>query len=241
MRAVLALDTSGPVTCVAVSRDGEIFEEENRDLASHAEDLSELVKGVLSKAGVAPAELAGLVVGSGPGSFTGLRIGLGFMKGMALALELPLRAVSSMHAMASGSCRTAQCVAVLGDARSGGLFAALYERADGAEALVTVLSPFLAPRAEAFERIECELRARPGRPQAWVSWDDGVFEVLTAGAADGGDNGRRGLSRRPERVASSLIALADAGSGEAPRTALALSRIEPEYLRPVAAKKISER
>ena len=61
-------------------------------------DADELLRG----AGLGPADLDALVVGTGPGSFTGIRIGLAAARGLALALEIPVAGISTLAALAAG-------------------------------------------------------------------------------------------------------------------------------------------
>ncbi len=69
---------------------------------SHVGVLPRLVDAVLARAGLGWADLDGLAVSIGPGSFTGLRIGLGFAKGVAYAGKLPIAAVPTLEALAAG-------------------------------------------------------------------------------------------------------------------------------------------
>jgi len=109
---------------------------------AHAETLLPLVDRLLSEAGVARASIDRLAVGIGPGSFTGLRVGIALAQGMAVGLDRPLVGVGSLAAMARGVDPADERVrvAVL-DARRGELFVAGY-LADGGEAF----SPRALPR-----------------------------------------------------------------------------------------------
>jgi tRNA threonylcarbamoyl adenosine modification protein YeaZ len=76
------------------------------------------VDALLAEAGVTPADLTGIVVGTGPGSFTGTRIGLSVARGLALALELPVAGVSTLEALAAAAPRAFPVI----DARRGEVF-----------------------------------------------------------------------------------------------------------------------
>ena len=86
-----------------------LFDEERGVVASrlavmergHAEALGPMVEAVFAEAGVAPSALSRIAVTFGPGTFTGLRIGLAYAKGMALALDIPLIGLDSLTAMAA--------------------------------------------------------------------------------------------------------------------------------------------
>lgn len=97
----LALETSGPVGSVAVASGGAVVA--RRFLAErggHASGLIPAVDGVLREAGLDRREVRGVVVGSGPGSFTGVRVAAAAGKGLAHALGVPLWGVSSLLAAA---------------------------------------------------------------------------------------------------------------------------------------------
>jgi tRNA threonylcarbamoyladenosine biosynthesis protein TsaB len=95
----LAFDTATSVATAALVRDGELLGERVSRAVRVLEDADELLR----EAGVEQADLTGLVVGTGPGSFTGLRMGLAAARGLALALELPVAGVSTLAALAAGA------------------------------------------------------------------------------------------------------------------------------------------
>ncbi|NNL30491.1 MAG: tRNA (adenosine(37)-N6)-threonylcarbamoyltransferase complex dimerization subunit type 1 TsaB, partial [Gemmatimonadetes bacterium] len=96
-RVRLALDTSTSVGSVAVAVGARVVARARLTKQSrHAAALLPAVDEALEAAGVGASELDDLVVGEGPGSFTGVRVAAATAKGLALALERPLHAVSSL-------------------------------------------------------------------------------------------------------------------------------------------------
>jgi tRNA threonylcarbamoyladenosine biosynthesis protein TsaB len=128
---LLGIDTSTPAASACVLRaDGEAFElappaERLGRPPAHATELMPAVAEVMQRAGAGWGDLDAIAVGTGPGTFTGLRIGIATARALATAAELPLRRVSSLAALALGI--DAPLRLPLIDARRGELFAALFE------------------------------------------------------------------------------------------------------------------
>ena len=95
----LAFDTATSAATAALVRDGEVLGERVSRAVRVLEDADELLR----EHGLDRAELTAIVVGTGPGSFTGLRLGLATARGLALALELPVAGVSTLDALAAGA------------------------------------------------------------------------------------------------------------------------------------------
>ena len=95
----LAFDTATSVATTALVRDGEVLGERASRAVRVLADADELLR----EAGVEPSELGGVVVGTGPGSFTGLRMGLAAVRGLAFALDVPVAGVSTLDALAAGA------------------------------------------------------------------------------------------------------------------------------------------
>ncbi len=124
--ARLALDTSTPVGSVAVAEGDEVVARaELTRQAAHASGLVPAVDRVLNAAGIHRGELDGIVVGEGPGSFTGVRVAAATAKGLSAALGCPLWAVSSLAAAALAADRAAVRY-VLFDARAERVYGACY-------------------------------------------------------------------------------------------------------------------
>ncbi|NOX44984.1 MAG: tRNA (adenosine(37)-N6)-threonylcarbamoyltransferase complex dimerization subunit type 1 TsaB [Caldiserica bacterium] len=97
---VLGIETAGDVGSVALWREGEVpFELRFPARRRHAERLAPAVRTLLAEAGVAPTDLGLIAVDIGPGSFTGVRIGVSFAKGMAQAMGVPSVGVRQTEAL----------------------------------------------------------------------------------------------------------------------------------------------
>jgi tRNA threonylcarbamoyladenosine biosynthesis protein TsaB len=96
---ILAFDTATDVATSALVSDGEVLGER----VSRAVTLLEDVDALLRQAGARTGDLEALAVGIGPGSFTGVRIGLATARGIALALGIPVAGVSTLAALAAGA------------------------------------------------------------------------------------------------------------------------------------------
>ena len=151
---LLGLDTSTSAASACVLRaDGDWFEvapppERLQRPPAHASELMPAVADVMGRAEVGWRDLDAIAVGVGPGTFTGLRIGIATARALAGANGLPLRPVSSLAALAAGI--EAPLRLPLVDARRGEVFGALYE---GAE---RIWPPFATPPDELAARLRDE-------------------------------------------------------------------------------------
>ena len=100
---LLALDTATRTGSAAVWQDGRVLSERRELVTTHSERLLAIVSDVLGDAQKTLPQIDGVAVGAGPGSFTGLRIGMATAKGLCFALDKPLYAVSSLAALALGA------------------------------------------------------------------------------------------------------------------------------------------
>jgi tRNA threonylcarbamoyladenosine biosynthesis protein TsaB len=149
---VLGIDTSTAASAACVMRkDGEAFEvmpavEELTAAPAHSRDLLPRVAEALERAGLSYADLDAIAVGVGPGTFTGLRVGIATARALAKAHDLELLPVSSLGALAEGIDAPARLPLI--DARRGELFAALYDSGRELEA------PFVASPDEVVRRVQ---------------------------------------------------------------------------------------
>ena len=111
---ILAFDTATDLATSALVADGETLGERT----TRPQSLLADVDALLTAAQLVPSDLTAIVVGTGPGSFTGTRIGLSIARGLALSLDLPVAGVSTLTALAVGTVRAFPVV----DARRGEIF-----------------------------------------------------------------------------------------------------------------------
>ena len=103
MENILLIDTATPYCSVALSRNGVVEHvRETNETNAHARVVTVFIDEVLKAGNLWPADLSAVAVSMGPGSYTGLRIGVSAAKGLCYALELPLIAISTLQAMAWG-------------------------------------------------------------------------------------------------------------------------------------------
>ena len=137
---ILAADTSLPTLSAALLRDGMLLGAVSLEgRASRNEKLLPAIDWLLQESAVDRKQIDLFAVTRGPGSFTGVRVGLATVQGLALALGRPVCALSTHHALVPASGRWA----VVDDAGRGQLYASLFE--DGRE----VIAPRIASPAEA--------------------------------------------------------------------------------------------
>ena len=97
MSLILCIETGTDVCSVAVAKDGELISlRESAQGRDHASKVGLYVQELLEELEIEPKDLDGVAVGMGPGSYTGLRIGVSFAKGLCYALDKPLIAVESL-------------------------------------------------------------------------------------------------------------------------------------------------
>ena len=140
---LLGIDTATATAGIAlVDQDGRVLAEARHGTSGRGADLLVAIDEVCRAAGVAPAALDAIAIGAGPGSFTGLRIGMATAKGIAFAAHRPLWAVSSLAALAGDAAEEligeltgdprpgdpGDAICAVLDARRGEVFAGCYRR-----------------------------------------------------------------------------------------------------------------
>ena len=150
MTTLLALDTATEACSVALLHNGQVFSRYAVIPRLHAQSILPMISQVLAEAGIAKTAVEAIAFGRGPGAFTGLRIAVGVVQGLAFALKCPVLPVSNLAAIAQRACREqgAKQVAVAIDARMDEGYWGCYSLKDG-EVHLQGLEAVLAPeRAE---------------------------------------------------------------------------------------------
>ncbi len=132
MGTIISLETSTKICSVALSQNGEILA--NIDLSiehAHSEKLTLLIKDSIAYAGLSLNDIDAFAVAMGPGSYTGLRIGVATVKGFCYALEKPLLAINTLEAMAyqlTGIITDDYWLCPMLDARRMEVYCAIYDK-----------------------------------------------------------------------------------------------------------------
>ena len=149
---ILALETSAKAVSAAVSEDGKILCSGYQDTGlTHSRTLMPIVEHILKNTGLAVADMDAIAVAAGPGSFTGIRIGVAAAKGLAFAADKPAVGVSTLAAMARNVAFCDGLVICAMDARRQQVYNALFEAKDGR---LTRLTPDRAIALEGLARME---------------------------------------------------------------------------------------
>jgi len=173
MALILHLETATAVCSAALARDGVLLALRETDQGLvHGERLTPFIEEIFMEAGASPWDLAAIAVSIGPGSYTGLRVGLSTAKGMALGLDLPLISVSTLEALAEGTLLAfpGHWVMPAIDARRLEVYAALF---DPAGRLVHEPQPLILDQTEALAWL-------PEDAEAVLSCGDGAAKVPAA-------------------------------------------------------------
>ena len=125
---ILAIDTSGKAMGIAIAdENGIIIEHNDTSGAKHSAALASTIKNILDKAGLGFNDIDGFSVSIGPGSFTGLRIGVTMVKGFAFATKKPVMAVPTLDTIAYNCIASPHLICTIVDASRNLVYACLYE------------------------------------------------------------------------------------------------------------------
>lgn len=138
MTTLLALDTATEACSVALLHDGKVWSHYEVIPRLHAQRLLPMIKDLLAEAGIALSAIDAIAFGRGPGAFTGVRIAIGVVQGLAFALERPVLPVSNLAVLAQRAFREhgARQVAAAIDARMDEVYWGCYRETAGEMRLV---------------------------------------------------------------------------------------------------------
>jgi tRNA threonylcarbamoyladenosine biosynthesis protein TsaB len=128
MAVILCIETATTNCSVAIAVDGKIIalEEDNNHQYSHAEKLHLFIDEVLAKSGTLKSSLQAIAVSKGPGSYTGLRIGVSAAKGLCFAMDIPLISIPTLEALAHQAVIENGLIIPMLDARRLEVYAAVF-------------------------------------------------------------------------------------------------------------------
>jgi tRNA threonylcarbamoyladenosine biosynthesis protein TsaB len=154
---ILAVDTAlGACSAALLDEDQVLAHQLVVMERGHAEALAPMVQALMQQANVGFSEITRLAVTTGPGTFTGQRVGLAFMRGLRVALKRPLIGITTLEAMAAAAMDEAgaSSAAVLHDAKRSEVYAGLYSGGD------VLMSPALLPLDDALTAMAAEITDR---------------------------------------------------------------------------------
>lgn len=129
---IIGLETSSPAASVAIAQNHHILADATlQSGAVYAEQLPGLLERTLAEAEITMQDVDGFAISIGPGSYTGLRVGLSLVKGLAFSTGKPMAAVPTLDAVAYNLPYCRYPLHVLLDARRGQVYAARYDMTDG--------------------------------------------------------------------------------------------------------------
>lgn len=138
MSIILGIETSTKICSVAITKGERLLAlKEEGGAYSHSEKLTVFIQDVLNEANLELAAIDAIAVSKGPGSYTGLRIGVSVAKGLCYALDKPLIAVDTLQAMAKNPVLTGDLFCPMIDARRMEVYTALYDQENKTIAPIT--------------------------------------------------------------------------------------------------------
>lgn len=130
MARILQLETTTTNCSVSIAEAGKciVLKEQNTENYSHSEQLHPFIQDTLKSAGLTISDIDAVAVSKGPGSYTGLRIGVSAAKGLCFSLDIPLISVSSLDVLAAATNIAEGVVVCMLDARRMEAYTAIYDR-----------------------------------------------------------------------------------------------------------------
>lgn len=149
----LALDTSTEACSVALALDGQILALDEVCPQQHSKRILPMLQQLLSDAGVSLYQLDGIIFGRGPGSFTGVRIGVSVAQGLAFGADLPVFGVSTLAAMAQAAAEQQNATEVIAaiDARMAEVYIAAFTLDEAG--LMQAITPEIAAKPAALPEV----------------------------------------------------------------------------------------
>ncbi|MFA0412558.1 tRNA (adenosine(37)-N6)-threonylcarbamoyltransferase complex dimerization subunit type 1 TsaB [Vibrio renipiscarius] len=183
---ILALDTATENCSVALLINDKVYFRSEVAPRDHTKLILPMVDEVLKEAGICLTDLDALAFGRGPGSFTGVRIGIGIAQGLAFGAELPMLAISTLEAMAQGAYRLngATQVASAIDARMSEVYWGRYRRQENGSWIAVDQECVIAPSVLA-EQIQADESEWAMVGTGWAAYQD-AMETLPLTRVDGG-------------------------------------------------------
>ena len=227
---ILALETSAKAVSAAVTENGKVLCSGYQDTGlTHSRTLMPIVEHILKNTDLSMADMDVIAVSAGPGSFTGIRIGVSAAKGLAFAVDKPAVGVSTLAAMARNVAFADGLIVCAMDARRNQVYNALFEAKDG------ILTRLTEDRAIALAELAEELKDDP-RPKTVVG-DGGrlCFDFLRSAGIPCHLAPAHLLMQNAMSVALEAEALAAEGA------LVSAQELEPVYLRPAQAERLRQK
>lgn len=226
---ILAVDTSAKAASCAIYKDGALFAESFSNAGlTHSQTIMPMIQSMLECSKIQIGDIGLFAVSVGPGSFTGLRIGISAVKGMAMAGNVPCVAVSTLEALAYNLSAFRGVAVPVMDARRAQVYTAAFECAGGTPARLT------PDEALSIDDLAARLRAYTG-PVMLVGDGAELCHERLAGIVPG-------LLLAPPNLRHQRAASVCAAAGFGPAATCSAENLAPVYLRlPQAERERLER
>jgi tRNA threonylcarbamoyladenosine biosynthesis protein TsaB len=187
MMKFLALDTSTEACSVALALDGQILALDEVCPQQHSKRILPMVQQLLADAGISLHQLDGIIFGRGPGSFTGVRIGVSIAQGLAFGADLPVFGVSTLAAMAQAAAVQQNATEVIAaiDARMAEVYIAAFTLDEAG--LMQAITPEIAAKPAALPEVLTSLSFTSrvlGVGTGWQTYSQALQQLAPALIAD---------------------------------------------------------